>query len=96
MCRSSAQVFGTSGIFQGVEPRDTRALGNLVSLERVRCLECGSSYTKPVDGGTVNENPGCPKCGYLGWITTTIPPRPDGEPRRFDEDRPQHRAAQQR
>lgn len=37
-------------------------------LESVRCLECGSIYAKPCDGGTVHENPGCPECGYVGWV----------------------------
>ena len=37
-------------------------------VEHVRCLDCGSSYAKPAGGGTVKENPGCPRCGYLGWI----------------------------
>ena len=38
-------------------------------LESVRCLECGAVYAKPSDGGTVRENPGCPDCGYVGWVT---------------------------
>ena len=46
---------------------------NVIQIDRVRCLECGAKYVKPADGGTVHENPGCPKCGYLGWISTTIP-----------------------
>lgn len=50
--------------------------GNVVQIERVRCLECGATYTKPVDGGTVTENPGCPRCGYLGWIRAAIPAAP--------------------
>ena len=60
-------------------------------IERVRCLECGVTYAKPVAGGTVTRNPGCPRCGYVGWILATIPPRPGR--RRSDEDRPRHRAA---
>jgi hypothetical protein len=66
---------------------------NVIQIERVRCLECGAKYVKPADGGTVHENPGCPKCGYLGWISTTIPtsnPGPD-EQRRFAGDRRPHR-----
>ena len=27
-------------------------------LDRVRCLECGTSYTKPAEGGTVQREPG--------------------------------------
>jgi hypothetical protein len=59
---------------------------NVVQVDRVRCLECGAKYVKPADGGTVNENPGCPKCGYLGWISATIPASPGGQ-RRFAGDR---------
>jgi predicted nucleic acid-binding Zn-ribbon protein len=33
----------------------------------VQCLACGSTYSKPEGGGTVRTNPGCPRCGYLGW-----------------------------
>ena len=51
------------------------AAGNAHPLERVRCLDCGTSYAKPADGGTVHENPGCPRCGYLGWIPTSVPSR---------------------
>jgi hypothetical protein len=41
---------------------------NLTVLESVRCLECGAVYAKPSGGGTVRENPGCPDCGYVGWV----------------------------
>ena len=54
---------------------------NLVQLDRVRCLECGATYVKPADGGTVHRNPGCPRCGYVGWILATIPPRSAELPR---------------
>ena len=52
------------------------AAGNVIHIERVRCLDCSTSYSKPADGGTVHENPGCPRCGYLGWIATTVPTEP--------------------
>jgi hypothetical protein len=42
-------------------------------LESVRCLECSEIYSKPVAGGTVQKNPGCPACGYVGWIPLTLP-----------------------
>jgi predicted nucleic acid-binding Zn-ribbon protein len=42
-------------------------------LESVRCLECGEIYSKPVAGGTVQKNPGCPTCGYVGWIPISLP-----------------------
>jgi hypothetical protein len=41
---------------------------SLTVLENVRCLECGAVYAKPSGGGTVRQNPGCPECGYVGWI----------------------------
>ena len=36
----------------------------------VRCLGCGSVYVKPLGEGTAGDNPGCPRCGYVGWIPT--------------------------
>jgi len=64
-------------------------------FESVCCLECGDIYSKPVGGGTVEMNPGCPTCGYVGWIPLSPPlasraprragagprPRPPGRPR---------------
>jgi hypothetical protein len=46
----------------------------IAAFESVRCLECGEVYGKPVAGGTVEKNPGCPLCGYVGWIPLTLPP----------------------
>ncbi len=37
--------------------------------ETVRCLDCRTLYVKPAQGGTLQRNPGCPVCGYLGWVT---------------------------
>ena len=45
---------------------------------RVTCLECGTTYAKPGDGGTVFENPGCPRCGYLGWVRAAAGRRRSG------------------
>lgn len=67
----------------------------IIQLDRVRCLECGSTYVKPSDGGTVHQNPGCPSCGYVGWMLATIPPLGAGL-RRFGEDRRRRRAGQSR
>jgi predicted nucleic acid-binding Zn-ribbon protein len=53
-------------------------------LESVRCLECGEIYAKPLDGGTIQMNPGCPVCSYVGWIPLTLP---GDEPRRSAGDR---------
>jgi hypothetical protein len=49
-------------------------LPNLTVLESVRCLECGALYAKPSDGGTVRQNPGCPECGYVGWMGAAARP----------------------
>jgi hypothetical protein len=51
-------------------------------FESVRCLECSEVYSKPVEGGTVQKNPGCPMCGYVGWIPLSLP----------DEQRPRLRS----
>jgi hypothetical protein len=50
--------------------------GSPVTFEGVRCLECGVAYSKPTDGGTVAKNPGCPMCGYVGWIPLNPVERP--------------------
>ena len=47
--------------------------GTLRPVEAVRCLECGKDYAKPCGRGTLTTNPGCPDCGYLGWISTAVP-----------------------
>jgi len=41
-------------------------------VESVTCLECGCVYAKPTAGGTVEQNPGCPECGYVGWLPATV------------------------
>ena len=70
---------------------------NVIQLDRVRCLECGTKYVKPADGGTVHENPGCPRCGYVGWISATIPTVSAGDGlRRFAGDRHRTRAVRSR
>jgi hypothetical protein len=38
----------------------------------VVCLECGTTYPKPVKGGTTARNPGCPNCGYVGWLEVEV------------------------
>ena len=42
-------------------------------LQNVRCLECGAVYAKPASGGTTTANPGCPECGYVGWVMSSAP-----------------------
>ena len=40
----------------------------LTALDSVRCLDCTTEYAKPSGGGTLSTNPGCPHCGYVGWL----------------------------
>lgn len=47
----------------------------LVAYENVRCLDCGAVYAKPSRGGTERANPGCPDCGYVGWLSASVPLR---------------------
>jgi predicted nucleic acid-binding Zn-ribbon protein len=63
----------------------------LAPIETVRCLSCGAAYAKPSSGGTVRANPGCPECGYVGWVLASSLTKL--EPRRFDEDHPRQRSA---
>jgi hypothetical protein len=65
------------------------AFPSLAVLESVRCLECGETYAKPAIGGTVEQNPGCPVCGYVGWIPVSLPPEP-GARRRSGADLRRH------
>jgi predicted nucleic acid-binding Zn-ribbon protein len=62
----------------------------LTAVESVRCLECGAIYAKPVGGGTVRQNPGCPECGYVGWVAVNATPVAGSQTRRFAEDRLRH------
>ena len=69
------------------------AEGRSTVLTRVRCLECGHAYAKPAAGGTMSQNPGCPSCGYLGWIPAAVevtapqPRRSAADPQRCRADR---------
>lgn len=49
---------------------------SLSVLASVRCLECGAVYAKPTAGSTNDTNPGCPVCGYIGWIPVRLSPEP--------------------
>jgi hypothetical protein len=61
-------------------------------IERVRCLGCGVIYAKPTEGGTVSANPGCPECGYVGWMLDTLPFTRDALQLRSVGDRLRRRA----
>ena len=64
---SDTQVSAKSGFFFHVNP-DSGPAPRLTVLESVQCLDCGVVYAKPTGGGTVQTNPGCPDCGYVGWV----------------------------
>jgi hypothetical protein len=64
-------------------------------MEEVRCLECGDVYAKPAAGGTAERNPGCPTCGYVGWMPLRTPVEAPTS-RRSDADRRLHRVVPQR
>jgi hypothetical protein len=66
----------------------------LAVFESVRCLECGEIYAKPVAGGTVHKNPGCPVCGYVGWIPVKLPV--EQPPRHSAADQPRLRRGSMR
>ena len=63
-------------------------------IKTVRCLSCGEAYTKPAGGGTVQANPGCPDCGYVGWVQAESQVLTGGLARdRFASDPPRRRSA---
>lgn len=62
-------------------------------IEAVRCLECGGVYAKPTTGGTAQANPGCPECGYVGWVRTAAPVKEASEQLRFALGHLRHRSA---
>jgi hypothetical protein len=59
----------------------------LTAVESVRCLDCGAVSAKPANGGTVRENPGCPDCGYVGWVLIGETLSEEESPRRSDAGR---------
>jgi hypothetical protein len=70
---SGTQVSAKSGVFLHVSSNPGGQSPSLTVLESVQCLECGAVYAKPAGGGTVRENPGCPECGYVGWVRAEVP-----------------------
>jgi hypothetical protein len=77
-----------------MERETSRPERNFAVLENVRCLDCGAVYAKPTVGGTVEANPGCPECGYVGWVAVSMPVSEGRSLIHSFEDRPQHRTAQ--
>jgi hypothetical protein len=68
---------------------DADALRPGPRIRRVRCLDCGILYLKPTRGGIVSTNPGCPGCGYVGWVLESPTLRRNGGPHRYVGDLPQ-------
>ena len=64
---------------------------SLTLLDSVRCLDCAAVYSKPRQGGTMSKNPGCPECGYVGWVPLSV--RTGSLRDRFGGDRRQRRSA---
>jgi hypothetical protein len=76
-----------------VDPTSAGGGPQLAVVESVRCLDCGAVYAKPQGGGTVKENPGCPECGYVGWMTAGPPAVSEDWPPRRSAAGPQpHRS----
>jgi transposase-like protein len=71
---------------------DGNGAHQLSRIERVRCLNCSAAYVKPAGGGTVSANPGCPECGYVGWVLERGSTTEDGVPTRSFVGRPRRRA----
>ena len=74
--------------------RPSLAPHGLTLVESVRCLECDAIYAKPAGGGTVQANPGCPECGYVGWVAlrSAVSETP-AQHRRLFAGRLRHRSA---
>jgi predicted nucleic acid-binding Zn-ribbon protein len=66
----------------------------LSAVTSVRCLGCGTVYGKPRVGGTADSNPGCPKCGYVGWVLDEDRIRAELAQHRSDADQRPRRFSQ--
>lgn len=84
------------GVIVGMEGKRRGEGPSLSVYESVRCLECGVVYSKPARGGTTQVNPGCPECGYVGWVSVRVPLSQEPVQRRSGADPPLDRSAQSR
>ena len=75
------------GVNDSKKPRPT------AGIARVRCLGCSAGYLKPAGGGTLSANPGCPECGYVGWVRDQMTVSEDAEPSRSVSGRLRRRTA---
>jgi DNA-directed RNA polymerase subunit RPC12/RpoP len=66
----------------------------LSAVTSVRCLGCGTTYAKPKSQGTADSNPGCPRCGYVGWVPDEDQLRLELARLRSDADQPPRRSQQ--
>jgi hypothetical protein len=76
-----------------MDPHPSPSGPTLAVVESVRCLECGAMYAKPSGGGTVRANPGCPECGYVGWLAVSVPVSRELAQHRFFAGRLRRRSA---
>ena len=77
-----------NGVYLDVNTEDEEdAEPQLDVVQEVRCLSCGSVYAKAKGGGAVSKNPGCPECGYVGWLSAKVPVSEEFERRHFGADR---------
>ena len=73
---------------------DARKTGpGLAVVESLPCHQCGAVDAKPTGGVTVRANPGCPECGYVGWLAVAIPVSPELVRHRSVAGRPRRRSA---
>ena len=59
-------------------------------IEAVCCLGCGAEYAKPSGRGSLVASPGCPACGYVGWVPSRLPVTAASPRGRSDADRRLH------
>jgi hypothetical protein len=50
-----------------MRPHDRASERGSDGVLAVRCLRCGFEYRKPKTGDMFLDNPGCPRCDYVGW-----------------------------
>jgi hypothetical protein len=55
-------------------------------LEDVRCLSCATVYERLAHAGIGLRNRACPTCGYVGWVSASVPVTPHSSLSRFSAD----------
>ena len=89
----ATQVSPAASIFSFVQDDSATAPDTAVP---VRCLDCGAVYAKPDGGGSAPRSPGCPECGYAGWVAAAPRVTAEGRLDRPAADRQLHRSARPR